>query len=62
MVTKAGNMVFGIGGAVGGKQDGKLYFVGAVEEKDEAKQVGKVGRRWPFSMGLFSYDPKTQAP
>lgn len=34
------------------------YFVGAVEEKDKDKVVGEVGRRWPFSMGLVSYDPK----
>ena len=28
-----------------------------IEEKDEKAVVGKVGRRWPFSMGLVAYDP-----
>lgn len=57
MYTKEGNLVFGLGGACTGAKDGKIYFVGAIEEKDESKVVGKVGRRWPFSMGLVAYDP-----
>jgi hypothetical protein len=57
MVTEKGNMCFGLGGACTGQKDGRIYFVGAIEEKDEAKVVGKVGRRWPFSMGLVAYDP-----
>ncbi len=58
MLTQNGSMVFGLGGACTGQKDGKIYFVGAVEEKDKSKVVGEVGRRWPFSMGLVAYDPK----
>ena len=55
--TEAGNMVFGLGGGCTGKKDGKIYFVGAIEEKDPEMQVGKVARRYPFSMGLIAFDP-----
>ena len=51
------NIFWVIGGACTGAGDGKIYFVGAIEEKDETRVIGKVGRRWPFSMGLVSYDP-----
>ena len=57
MVTEQGNLCFGLGGACTGQKDGKIYFVGAIEEKDESQVVGKVSRRWPFSMGLVAYDP-----
>lgn len=57
IVTKEGNMVFGLGGACTGAKDGKIYFVGAIEEKDKKFVVGEVGRRWPFSMGLVAFDP-----
>ena len=57
MVTEAGNLCFGLGGACTGQKDGRIYFVGAIEEKDEKAVVGKVSRRWPFSMGLVAYDP-----
>ena len=57
MITENGNLCFGLGGACVGQKDGKIYFVGAIEEKNEADVVGKVGRRWPFSMGLVAYDP-----
>jgi hypothetical protein len=57
--TKSGNLVYGLGGACMGAKDGKVYFVGAIEEQDKDKVVGEVGRRWPFSMGLVSYDPKS---
>lgn len=57
MVTEEGNLVFGLGGACTGAKDGRIYFVGAIEEKNPADVVGKVGRRWPFSMGLIAYDP-----
>lgn len=57
MVTEGGNLVFGLGGACTGAKDGRIYFVGAIEEKDPADVVGSVGRRWPFSMGLVAYDP-----
>ncbi len=58
MVTEKGNLVFGLGGACTGVKDGRIYFVGAIEEKNPKDVVGEVGRRWPFSMGLVSYDPK----
>lgn len=57
MVTEEGSLVFGLGGACTGAKDGKIYFVGAIEEKDPQQVVGKVGRRWPFSMGLIAFDP-----
>ncbi|MDD4190599.1 MAG: hypothetical protein PHI28_04670 [Mangrovibacterium sp.] len=57
MYTKDGNLVFGLGGACTGSKDGRIYFVGAIEEKNEKDVVGQVGRRWPFSMGLVAYDP-----
>ena len=60
MVTEEGNLCFGLGGACTGQKDGRIYFVGAIEEKDEKESVGKVARRWPFSMGLFAYDPKKE--
>ena len=57
MMTKEGNMVYGLGGACTGAKDGKIYFVGAIEEKKKEFVVGEVGRRWPFSMGLVAFDP-----
>ena len=60
MYTTEGNLVYGLGGACTGKKDGKIYFVGAVQEKDPAKVVGEVGRRWPFSMALVSFDPASE--
>ena len=60
MVTQDGRLCFGLGGACTGQKDGRIYFVGAIEEKDKSKVVGKVGRRWPFSMGLVAYDPSVE--
>lgn len=57
MFTESGDMIFGCAGACSGQKDGKIYFVGAVEEKDPAKTVSKVSYRWPYSMGLFAFDP-----
>lgn len=58
MVTKEGNLAYGLGGACYGAKDGRIYFVGAIEETNKEYVVGEVGRRWPFSMGLVSFDPK----
>jgi hypothetical protein len=58
MITREGNMVFGLGGACTGAKDGRIYFVGALEEKNEKDVVGQVAGRWPFSMGLVAFDPK----
>ena len=60
MVTDDGCLCFGMGGACTGQKDGRIYFVGAVEEKDEKAVVGKVSRRWPFSMALVAYDPSKE--
>lgn len=60
MITKEGNLVFGLGGACMGAKDGKVYFVGAIEEKNKENVVGAVGRRWPFSMGLVAFDPHSE--
>ena len=60
MVTEDGCLCFGMGGACTGQKDGRIYFVGAVEEKDEKAVVGKVSRRWPFSMALVAYDPSKE--
>ena len=57
IVTKEGKKAYGLGGACTGAKDGKIYFVGAIEENDPEQIVGEVGRRWPFSMGLIAYDP-----
>jgi hypothetical protein len=58
MITHENNLVFGLGGACTGVKDGKIYFVGAIEEKNGDNVVGEVARRWPFSMGLIAFDPK----
>jgi hypothetical protein len=55
--TTDGRKVFGLGGACTGKKDGKLYFVGAVEERDPKRVANKIDNRWPFSMALVSYTP-----
>lgn len=52
MFTKEGNMVFGLGGACAGAQDGKIYFVGAIEEKDKTKVVGKPDADGPTAWDL----------
>jgi hypothetical protein len=57
MRTKDGRTVFGLGGACTGRKDGKIYFVGAVEERDPAKIANKIENRWPYSMALLSYTP-----
>lgn len=57
IITREGNLAYGLGGACTGAKDGKIYFVGAIEEKNKEFVVGEVGRRWPFSMGLVSFDP-----
>jgi hypothetical protein len=49
--------VFGLGGACTGQKDGKIYFVGAVEERDPKRVANKIDNQWPFSMGLVSYTP-----
>ncbi len=57
MRTQDGRRVFGLGGACTGQKDGKIYFVGAVEERDPARVANKIDGRWPFSMALICYTP-----
>ena len=56
--TQDGRRVFGLGGACTGKKDGKIYFVGAIEEPDPARVANQIDKRWPFSMGLVCYTPE----
>lgn len=58
MRTADGRKVFGLGGACAGRKDGKIYFVGAVAERDPARVANKIDDRWPFSMALLSYAPE----
>jgi hypothetical protein len=56
-----GRRVYGLGGACTGQRDGRLYFVGAVEERDPQRVANKIDSRWPYSMALLSYDIRDQA-
>jgi hypothetical protein len=55
--THDGRRVFGLGGACTGQKDGKIYFVGAVEERDPARVANRIDNKWPFSMALLAYTP-----
>lgn len=57
MRTHDGRNVFGLGGACTGRKDGKLYFVGAVEEPDPKLAANKIDNKWPYSMTLLSWTP-----
>jgi hypothetical protein len=56
--THDGRRVFGLGGACTGQQDGKIYFVGAVEESDPKRVANRIDNKWPFSMALLCYTPE----
>jgi len=58
MRTADGRRVFGLGGACTGKKDGKLYFVGAVEEPDPKRVANRIDNKWPFSMALLCHTPE----
>lgn len=58
MRGRDGRRVFGLGGACTGQKDGRLYFVGAVEERDPKRVANKIDGKWPFSIGLVSYMPE----
>jgi hypothetical protein len=53
-----GRRVFGLGGACTGAKDGKIYFVGALEEPDPKRVANKIDNKWPFSMALLCYTPE----
>ncbi|MFA7173551.1 MAG: hypothetical protein WC340_09080 [Kiritimatiellia bacterium] len=57
MRGRDGQRVFGLGGACTGQQDGNIYFVGAVEERDPKRVANKIDGKWPFSLGLVRYTP-----
>jgi len=56
-----GRRVYGLGGACTGKQDGQLYFVGAVEARDPQRVANTIDDRWPYSMALLTYRPPAAA-
>jgi hypothetical protein len=56
--THEGRRVFGLGGACTGQKDGKIYFVGAVEEPDPKRVANRIDNKWPFSMALLCYAPE----
>ncbi len=57
LVTKDdGSFAYGMG-AADTDSNGKVWFVGAFEEKDPAYVVRKMRSRYPYSLGLGCYDP-----
>lgn len=60
MRTQDGRRVYGLGGACTGQKDDRIYFVGAVEERDPNRVANKIDNRWPFSMALLSYAPQKE--
>ncbi len=54
METEDGRKIYGLGGAVYSPIDNKLYFAGAVEEKDPKYIAGKIDLTLNYSMELFS--------
>jgi len=51
-----GSFAYGMGAAET-DSEGRIWFVGAFEEKDEKYMVRKLSRRFPYSLGLGCYDP-----
>ncbi len=57
MMTKDdGSFAYGMGAADTGPE-GKVWFVGAFEEKDPKYVVSKMRGNSPYSLGLGCYDP-----
>jgi hypothetical protein len=56
MVSTDGRAVYGLGGCEVGK-DGKVYFCGAVQERDKTKAAGMAAGRDPFRLQLMVWDP-----
>lgn len=54
-----GSYAYGMGAADTDSQ-GRVWFVGAFEEKNPAYVVNGMGRRNPYSLGLGCYDPSTK--
>jgi len=57
MITKGdGSYAYGMG-AADTDSEGRIWFVGAFEEKDPAYVVRTMRGRFPYSLGLGCYDP-----
>ena len=54
-----GSFAYGMG-AADTDSKGRIWFVGAFEEKDEKYMVRKMSRRFPYSLGLGCYDPSNK--
>jgi hypothetical protein len=60
LITKDdGSYAYGMG-AADTDAEGRVWFVGAFEEKDRAYVVNNLSRRSPYSLGLGCYDPSTK--
>jgi hypothetical protein len=57
MKTKDGSLAYGMGGAQA-DAEGRIWFVGAFEERDAEYVVRKRSGKYPYSMGLGVYDPR----
>jgi hypothetical protein len=57
--TADGSYAYGMEGAETDSQ-GRIWFVGAFEQPDSAFVVGRMSRRFSYSMGLGCYDPHAQ--
>ena len=51
-----GSFAYGMGAAET-DSEGRIWFVGAFEEKDPAYEVSKMRGSFPYSLGLGCYDP-----
>jgi hypothetical protein len=57
LVTKDdGSYAYGMGAAET-DSEGRIWFVGAFEEKDPDYMVNRIRGRFPYSLGLGCYDP-----
>jgi len=57
IITKDdGSYAYGMGAAETDSK-GRVWFVGAFEEKDSAYEIGKMRGSFPYSLGLGCYDP-----
>jgi hypothetical protein len=56
MTKDDGSFAYGMGAAETDRE-GKVWFVGAFEEKDPKYVVGKMRGNSPYSLGLGCYDP-----
>lgn len=54
-----GSLAYGMG-AADTDSEGRIWFVGAFEEKDEQYVVRKMRGSFPYSLGLGCYDPSTR--